>query len=48
MQMVSELETFIEEEGAVEAVDTVIAIRDMDYILRKRKVEEMKNELFGI
>ncbi|MBA7577262.1 hypothetical protein ES708_19109 [subsurface metagenome] len=28
--------------------DEVLAIRDLDYITRKRKVEELKKELFGI
>ncbi len=48
MQMISDLEVFVEEEDKKIDASIVLAIRDMDYIKRKRKVEEMKKDLFGI
>lgn len=46
--MRNEVEDFIDEEKDKFEPSMVLAIRDMDYVKRKRKVEEMKQDLFGI
>lgn len=46
--MINEVEAFITEEGETPSSEIILSIRDMDYVKRKRKVENLKLDLFGI